>query len=721
MIFSLKINSVKNDFYKKFIKHKCLVCDKMNNYLYIRQHEAYDKYDACKVGITTNLYQRDTVYTTGEIIRGIFTDVFIILHNDLKAVEDLIKREFKMLNIKRDGGTEFYKKDIIPSLAPFFQEKKIVYQKLSKDEISKLVNQNSVIRESIVKNSLHIVPRDYQNDIINSAVRYYENNNKGVLALTCGVGKTLLSLWIMMKLGFGSLVIGVYNELLLNYWKTTVNNEFPEFEVLVVKNGVEVEKIQKFIQSSKKIVVITTYKSSCKVYYATINTNFTFDGQINDEAHHLSIQDLEKNKEDKKTFDFMLKLKSNKQLSLTATPTESNVNEEYFGKIIERRCLLWAINNEIVCDYVIQTVLAKGEQFDDIMCKLGFLNDVNKRLLLSAYLSIKSIIEGHSHHVLIYSNNKEHCIKLKEYIKVLSNELLPDLFCSEYHSEMSPVVQKKIINDYELSKYGIITCVYCLGEGWDFPLLDCVVFSENMTSVIRIVQSSLRACRKNKNEPNKIAKIILPVLDNDDWLSDENSDLKKVREVIYQIGLEDETITQKIKVYKVVSITTNNNLIKSKKSNEIGTYDEELTEKIKLKTVKRTDLPYYSYDKAKRIILDKNIKTKEEYFELCKQDNRFPSSPEIVYKNLFNNWIEYLNIERKYYNLEDCKNKVGEYLQKNINIRKIYLDLSQVSKELCKIDELFPPSELWTEYYNVRDLRDIITITNKKKQGGVLL
>jgi len=71
--------------------------------------------------------------------------------------------------------------------------------------------------------------------------------------------------------------------------------------------------------------------------------------------------------------------------------------------------------------------------------------------------------------------------------------------------------------------------------------------------------------------------------------------------------------------------------------------------------------------------------------------------------------------------LETCKNKVGEYLLLYPEIKKQYLDLSIVSSELCKIDALFPPNCLWVEYYNVKDLRDIITITNKKKKMGVIL
>ena len=297
---------------------------------------------------------------------------------------------------------------------------------------------------------------------------------------------------------------------------------------------------------------------------------------------------------------------------------------------------------------------------------------------------------------------------------------IPDLYYSNYHSEMKSKDQKEIINNFEKGKFGIITCVYCLGEGWDFPLLDGVVFSENMTSIIRIVQAALRASRKNKLQPNKITKIILPVLNKDDWLENNNPDLKKVREVIYQMGLEDETIIQKIKVFRI-TITKprkpSSPIEEPVQIDEFGDYDDELTQKLRLKTIKRTALAT-TYEKAKKIIADKNIKSKEIYYELCERDNRLSKEPEIDFKGQFANWIEYLSIERVYYDLETCKNKVGEYLLLYPEIKKYYLDLSIVSNELCKIDILFPPNGLWVEYYNVKDLRDIITITNKKKKSS---
>ena len=123
------------------------------------------------------------------------------------------------------------------------------------------------------------------------------------------------------------------------------------------------------------------------------------------------------------------------------------------------------------------------------------------------------------------------------------------------------------------------------------------------------------------------------------------------------------------------------------------------------------------WEKARKIIADKNIKSKEGYYELCERDNRLSKEPEIVFKGQFTNWIEYLGIKRVYHDLETCKNKVGEYLLLYPEIKK-HLELSIVTNKLCKIDALFPPNGLWVEYYNVKDLQDIITITNKKKKGS---
>jgi superfamily II DNA or RNA helicase len=721
-----------------------------NGYIYVRNHPSYDVDDACKMGKANNIPERDTQYATGEIKRGYFEAVFEVPIEKMGIVERLLQNEFRELNVKYDAGTEFYNKKIITLIEPYLIILGIKYKKLSKQEISHLVRCNRVrktIKKINIQSLIHIlkskrtnkqivsyIPRNDQTIIIGKSVIHFQQYDKGMLVLMCGVGKTLISLWITQELNSNTILIGVPNKLLLKQWEEVICVLFQSVPYLIVSGGVDTENIMRFLENNqKKCIVITTYSSAHKVYTATQDTTFVFGMKILDEVHHLTTNNMRLAHTTKKYIQ-MLNIPSVKQLSLTATLKQlesmcdegivvSNDNVEYFGEIIDRKCLLWAINENIICDYVIQTIITNEEQLEQQLSRFHIIEE-NDKLFLSAFASLKSIFDGHSHHLLIYSNNKDNSLKLTQYIKMLLDDNyfdISDLYYSNYHSEMKSKDQKEIINNFEKAKFGIITCVYCLGEGWDFPLLDGVVFAENMTSNIRIVQSALRASRKNKKETNKKTKIILPILNRDDWLeNNENPDLKKVREVIYQMGLEDETITQKIKVFRI-DIEKQKPKPREKEEREMidefGEYDDELTQKLRLKTIKRTALAT-TYEKARKIIADKNIKSKESYYELCKRDNRLSKEPEIVFKGQFTNWIEYLSIERVYYDLETCKNKVGEYLLLYPEIKKYYLDLSIVSNELCKIDILFPPNGLWVEYYNVKDLRDLITITNKKKKSS---
>jgi superfamily II DNA or RNA helicase len=725
-----------------------------NGYIYVRNHTSYDIDGACKMGKANNIPERDTQYATGEIKRGYFEAVFEVPIEKMGIVERLLQNEFHELNIRDDAGTEFYNKKIIMLIEPYLIRLGIKYRQLSKQEISNLVRCNRVrktIKKINIQSLIHIlkskktnkkivsyIPRNDQTIIIGKSVIYFQQYSKGMLVLMCGVGKTLISLWITQELNSNTILIGVPNKLLLKQWEEVICVLFQSVPYLIVSGGVDTGNIMRFLENNqKKCIVITTYSSAHKVYTATQNTQFVFDMKLLDEVHHLTTNNM-RLAQTTKTYVQMLNIPSVKQLSLTATLKQlenmrdnnivvSNDNVEYFGEIIDIKCLLWAINENIICDYVIQTIITNEEQFEQQLLRFNIIEENDKRLFLSAFASLKSIYDGHSHHLLIYSNNKDNSLKLIQYIKMLLDDNyfdIPELYYSNYHSEMKPKDQKEIINNFEKAKFGIIACVYCLGEGYDNHNIDAVVFAENMSSNIRIVQSALRASRKNKHQPNKITKIILPILNKDDWLENNNNpDLKKVREVIYQMGLEDETVTQKVKVFRI-------NIEKPKPKprekpervmvDEFGEYDDELTTKIRLKTIKRTTLGT-SYEKARKIIADKNIKNKEEYFELCEKDNRLSVEPELIYNGQFTNWIEYLSIERIYYDLELCKNKVDEYLLLYPEIKKHYLDLSIISNDLVKIDALFPPNGLWVEYYNVKDLRDIITITNKKKKIGVIL
>lgn len=124
-----------------------------------------------------------------------------------------------------------------------------------------------------------------------------------------------------------------------------------------------------------------------------------------------------------------------------------------------------------------------------------------------------------------------------------------------------------------------------------------------------------------------------------------------------------------------------------------------------------------TYEQAKTILDENNIKNKESYYLFCEIDRRFSKDPEIQFKNQFINWIDYLSIKPIYYDFETCKKKVNEYILLFPDLKKYYLQLDILMKKLCEIDLNFPPPEMWTDYYQLKNLSELININIYKKKN----
>jgi hypothetical protein len=343
-------------------------------YYYVRINEYWDRYNACKAGITSWLLNRENPYITSEIRRGKFELVIRLDSSILTKIEDQFHEYFTNMgfHIYFDGGTEFYTKDILEYIVPYLINNKIEHKVLSENEINELEHKPKINNEVLSNNDNIVhndsessdedstydieieqqtyIPRNYQTEIIQKSVEHFTINKKGMLILPCGLGKTLCSLWISRELNANTILIGVPNRELLNQWRTSVSILFPNVPVLIVSGGISVENISDFISATIKCIVITTYSSSHKVYTATQNCNFSFDIKINDEVHHLTCLNMSLTDISKKYIQ-MLKINSSKQLSLTATLkllenkehyrdediVVSNDNIEYFGQIIDKR------------------------------------------------------------------------------------------------------------------------------------------------------------------------------------------------------------------------------------------------------------------------------------------------------------------------------------------------------------------------------------------------
>jgi predicted helicase len=541
------------------------------------------------------------------------------------------------------------------------------------------INSNTTLNKPLSNTT---EPEDHQKEVLDKIEDAYNHNNILKLIWSCGLGKSLLSIFIVKKLNYKLVVIGVPSINLQKQMKEEIYKIFPKYENILyiggmnddnIKSSTDIKEIKKFIKNSTNECkfLITTY-SSC--YLLTDINNIDF--KIGDESHHLV--SLEANISEKAYHTFH-KIKSKKTLFMTATEKiienkqklYSMDDETVFGKYIDHKSVSWAIEKRKITDYNLLILKNTEKEINDII-KSVITNTENnnsienKELFLSAYMALKSIEQYNDlKHILIYTNTTQASDLIKKYIDFILEANIINIDTINYynkslHSGNINDIKEEIIN-FKKASWGIISSVYIFGEGFDCPKLYGVVFAENMESEIRIVQCALRPNRLDrgdpenkldKGNPNKKAYIIIPYIDTNNFMIDNNS-YEKCRKIIAKIRNVDENIEYKISVGTIQK----NNKKESNKSN----------------TAENNDNLYYidNADELNKIILRLRY-SKALGSKFSEEQDEF-------------NYVRELNkelniISKEHYVLENTKLKHTNYIEKP--------------------DEYFKSKGVWSDWYD---------------------
>ena len=829
-----------------------LLMNSTYGFLYIRCSKTYDLYNACKLGIASNIPDRDSVYSTGEIEHGFFELVFEVKKGQMRIIENLLKIEFNKFNIKYDSGTEFYNKEIINIIELTINKFNILYRILTKDEIDnlercnrskkiianaikkinirkfierlKLIKHNKLNRyiecikkrnsiKELMKNNLFDILHmkinnddidylqrsliDDQIEILLTSIVYYQFYNKGIWNLFCRYGKTRLSCLFCKIQKYKKILVLVPSIYLINQTYNTWKDFFPSDNILKICCEEKNSNFDDFYNNNDTCIFISTYHSSEKT------ETFNFDICVYDEAHRTTgLKENNKTITEQSFFKTQLENKNiTNKLFLTATIKEytggentyyTMDDENIYGKIIATVSAKKARELGRICNYKIITIELKPLIIDiDIENFIKNNNIIEKReidnlnLIKNKYLMCA---EG-----LFQTMEKEqikHVITFHELI--INCKLFKIIFekvCRKHKKRYNIINidgktpnREHIIQNFQDIDYSLLCSAKVLQEGVDIPKCDGVIFIDIKTSIVDTIQSLSRCLTKcsEKNGIDIIEKeghVMIPYDDKTDLLNDEyTNNLRLVLRNIIEIDDNlkaffkelltfdfDDMSDNNYKILDVLKIqynvNVNSKIIKNLREISYVTYYEakelikgkythenEYKNKVKIDfTDVDKELPInanivynsfgwkswtdymglensneITYDKARKIITQyPNIKNKQEYYDLCARDERLPLKPEEKFNGSFD-WIHYLSIERIYYDLELCKKKVNEYLLVIPEIKKHYLNLSLVCAELCKIDMLFPPNGLWVEYYQMKELCNIIKIINIKKKTVVL-
>jgi predicted helicase len=401
-------------------------------------------------------------------------------------------------------------------------------------------------------------PRTYQEEIINNVVQGFKYNSRGKLIAACGIGKTLVSLWVKEKMNSNAtLFIAPTLTLIrqtLGHWLMQSNKPFQYicvcsdetvavnvandiWDVTLDEMDVPVTTDQKVLgeQLSKlkgNVVVFSTYQSLNVVSDACSNIGFSFDITICDEAHRtagvrnselfsLALYDININSKYRlfmTATERLVKSGIKKRIEDVGRIVFSMDDENVYGPILHKLDFGDAIKDYIISDYRVVLAGINNNEIDAFVAENKYLTQLGDSKIFSAQtlfnrlLLLKSISELGLKKVISYHSSVAEAKSFTDFIQRYIPQNKGKTFVGHINGSTSAAARANLIREFEESDLGVLTNVRCLTEGVDIPLIDAVYFSDPKSSLIDIVQAVGRAVRQKYGQKGNISYIVIPVL-----------------------------------------------------------------------------------------------------------------------------------------------------------------------------------------------------------------
>jgi len=335
--------------------------------------------------------------------------------------------------------------------------------------------------------------RDYQQNIVDKCNDSFEKYGGGLISVGCGMGKTVMALYIACQLKVKTLVI-VHKTFLQDQWVERIK-EYTNANVGIIR--------QKKVDVLGKDIVIGSIQSIAKKDYGK-NIFKQFGLVIYDEAHHVSSQYFSKS---------LLKTGCKYTLALTATPYRLdgliNVMYWFLGECIYKQ--KEKINKNVVVKKIHyysddkdlfvekklwQKIGNRGKTLPNTPKMITNLCEISDRIKLQVEIINNVVKIDTKRKILILSHRISHIENLKHrYDKILANYVKKGLLedgeieTCFFYGKMS-----KVERDYAAAHGDIIFGTFEMAqEALDIPRLNTVMF---LTPKKDIKQATGRILRK---------------------------------------------------------------------------------------------------------------------------------------------------------------------------------------------------------------------------------
>ncbi len=441
-------------------------------------------------------------------------------------------------------------------------------------------------------------PRPYQQRALNDLIAGLRDHPRGKLIAACGIGKTLISLWLAEFQGTDTVLVVAPNLQLirqtLREWADQAS-EFFEYiavcsdssvalstfdtdEVIDNVTGFDIptttdaKVVQRFLEApaNHRKLVLSTYHSLQVVEEGVRTSKFGgFDLGIFDEAHKTAGLDAH--------VGFGLGLQDEhipiaKRLFMTATErlyspriravaeqqdriVFSMDDEELYGPSLHRLSFSTAIDEGIISDYRIVVAVLGATEIRRILLNYDYLIDTDEdpanRLAEDAHHLLSLAIMEKVHDDLGAKKfvTYHSTVRDARNFAMLVNEKSREIIGYSVSGQASSRERAATIRAFEETESASLSNARVLVEGVNIPIIDSVYFVAAKSSLIDIVQALGRALRRPyESEEEKLAYVVIPVIvpEIDGEIDVSSSEFDRLYNVLQALRDQDDAVASEI-------------------------------------------------------------------------------------------------------------------------------------------------------------------------------
>lgn len=630
-----------------------------------------------KVGMSESVERRKGEYAT-HTFEPVYSRIYEINEGfDLKNIEDAIHDKLERMGVK--VGPEWFEVEVevidkcaielFDDLTGLFKgalkelhltDPTVIeredYEKSPPNKNTVLDTETSTTDETICTFDLSgFQPRDDQLELLARLKEHFivEGHERGQIRLPPGYGKTQIGCCLFpVQNGLKRILILVPSIKLAKetasrvqqFHKQNLNiHNFKYFQVHSEGGCVSIEDINK----NEYVCVIGVYNSVAKLRNAQ-----GFDIIIFDEAHRTAIKsraaDEESTEEITEThFTFALSnvnVMAKYRLFMTATPRiinndeNSMSNTDRYGDIIYSMTIRQAVRQHIINDYKIW--MHVGTHDDETLT----IDTVGARFALL----LKFFQQCKGDKTLIVCRSIKSCEFVKDQLHARGFDNVLAV-----HSQMNKNVVDSNIAAFKATKTTSMLCaVNMFKEGIDCPAIDSIVFYDERSSVIDVLQIVGRGLRYKPDLAYTDVGILCSV--NMNQRLDEQCEMRYLRMILQNMFDYNEELTNNLQIVKNddKALEPIDAMI-AQVRNEMR--DNEDTEQFQQVVTLQSDVGKYGelhFAQAKDFAQERSAfygwRVKENWFDYISRaelPKDIPRRPDIVYKNMgWTSWDDFLGL-----------------------------------------------------------------------------